>query len=172
MKTFTRVVLGEAHPIAQIRRSALCQSFHAKQNVAMISQHERDGWEMWSSAASCFPVIEALRPILLVEMLHPRFRSPLCNSYSSLMLVIATRVRIFDRLFGLCTSLRLQCKHHRRSAQSPFEIKSQRIEYSLRSGGRLLGSRRRLPPHFYRLAYTSSQLSVRSSSRLCRMLRN
>src|ERR1700733_15302122 len=129
-------LLGGALPIEQIRRSALCQSFHAKQNVPMISQDESDESERWSSAASCLPVIGASRPILLVEILLPASRPPFCNSYSSSMLVVATRLRILGRLFGLGTALRVQCKRHRRSAQSPFETKSQRIEHFLRSGGR------------------------------------
>jgi len=95
MKTFTRVVvvarrthyLSAVHsqdsrvglfPIEQIRRFALCQSFQAKQDAAMISQDESDGSEMWSSAASCFPLIQALRAILSVEILLPAFHSRLC----------------------------------------------------------------------------------------------
>src|SRR5580698_797931 len=57
-------LLGGALPLEQIRRSALCQSFRAKQNVAMISQDESDGSQLWPWAPSCFPVIQALRPIL------------------------------------------------------------------------------------------------------------
>jgi hypothetical protein len=38
-------LLGGVLPIEQIRRSALCQSFQAKQNVPMISQDESDGLE-------------------------------------------------------------------------------------------------------------------------------
>jgi hypothetical protein len=38
-------LLGGVLPLEQIRRSALCQSFQAKQNLPMISQDESDGSE-------------------------------------------------------------------------------------------------------------------------------